>query len=154
MTVITSGNGNGTITSSPSGIKCGTDCDETLQEGTELTLKAVPDAGSTFTGWTGDGCSGTGDCTVVMNADKDITAAFHICLNSPVRIVNKTYHLTLQDAYNLADNEDIIQSQAARFIGDLNINRNISVILEGGFNCNYTNKTGKTILKGKITISN
>ena len=39
-----------------------------------MTAKA--DTNSTFTGWSGGGCSGTGTCVVVMNADIAVTAAF------------------------------------------------------------------------------
>jgi hypothetical protein len=41
-----------------------------------VTLTASPNAGSTFAGWTGGGCSGTGDCTVTVNAEKTVTATF------------------------------------------------------------------------------
>ena len=34
------------------------------------------DAGSTFTGWSGEGCSGTGDCVVTMDTAKNVTATF------------------------------------------------------------------------------
>jgi uncharacterized repeat protein (TIGR02543 family) len=40
-----------------------------------LTIGAV-DPGWTFTGWNGGGCSGTAPCTVMMNADKTVTANF------------------------------------------------------------------------------
>ncbi len=151
LTVSTSGNGS--VTSLPSGIQCGTDCAEILQEGMELTLKAIPDAGSTFAGWTGDGCTGSGDCVVVMSSDRDIAAEFNSCPNPPVRIVNKTYYTTLQTAYNDAENGDIIQSQASRFVGDLIINRDISVSLEGGYDCSYSNRIGETVLNGNIIVS-
>jgi len=32
--------------------------------------------GSTFTGWSGGGCSGTGTCTVMIDAAKTVTATF------------------------------------------------------------------------------
>ncbi|TGN99656.1 hypothetical protein PN36_35275, partial [Candidatus Thiomargarita nelsonii] len=67
--------GNGTITSTPTGINCGTDCTEDYNTGTEVTLTATPEAGSTFTGWSGD-CNGTGNCVVTMNNDLSVTATF------------------------------------------------------------------------------
>lgn len=36
---------------------------------------AVPDANSNFAGWQG-ACSGTGDCSLTMDADRDVTATF------------------------------------------------------------------------------
>ncbi len=43
--------------------------------GTTVTLTALPSATSTFTGWSG-GCSGTGPCSVTMNAASAVTATF------------------------------------------------------------------------------
>jgi hypothetical protein len=76
LTVSKSGAGTGTVTSSPAGINCGDDCSETYNQGTSVTLTATPASGSTFGGWSGDGCSGTGTCVVIMNADIAVTAAF------------------------------------------------------------------------------
>ena len=68
--------GNGTVTSSPGGISCGTTCEADYPINTTVTLSAAPAAGSTFTGWSGAGCSGTGTCVVVMNANQTVTANF------------------------------------------------------------------------------
>ncbi len=76
LTVGKSGSGSGTVTSSPAGIDCGSDCSETLVDGTSVTLTASPLAGSTFTGWNGDGCSGTSTCAVTMSEARNITAEF------------------------------------------------------------------------------
>jgi uncharacterized repeat protein (TIGR02543 family) len=45
-------------------------------DGTAVQLTATPNAGYSFTGWSGGGCSGTGSCDVTMNGDKDITASY------------------------------------------------------------------------------
>ena len=45
-------------------------------------LTATPDAGSVFTGWTGD-CTGTGTCTLTMSADHTVTATFDRRRRSP-----------------------------------------------------------------------
>ncbi|CAN5867248.1 hypothetical protein BH18ACT6_BH18ACT6_10000 [soil metagenome] len=52
------GTDTGTVTSSPTGINCGTDCTEAYSNGTVVTLTATPAAGSTFAGWSG-ACTGT-----------------------------------------------------------------------------------------------
>lgn len=76
LNVDRSGTGKGTVTSSPVGIDCGTDCSETYSAGTEVTLIPNPDADSSFTGWSGDAdCS---DGVVTMNADLTCTAIFDL----------------------------------------------------------------------------
>jgi hypothetical protein len=75
LTVSKRGRGSGTVSSSPPGIQCGTDCSETYASGTSVTLTAVPSAGSAFAGWAG-ACSGTAPCVVTMNASKAVTARF------------------------------------------------------------------------------
>ena len=45
--------------------------------GAMLTLSATPDAGSIFTGWSGD-CAGTGTCVVTMSASRNVTATFTV----------------------------------------------------------------------------
>ncbi|CAK0752417.1 conserved exported hypothetical protein [Gammaproteobacteria bacterium] len=70
------GTGSGTVTSNPTGINCGSDCSENYANGTSVTLTATAETGSTFAGWSGGGCSGTGTCTVTMNATTTVTATF------------------------------------------------------------------------------
>ncbi len=76
LTVARTGAGTGTVTGT--GINCGMDCTETVVHNTSITLTATPAVGSTFTGWTGGGCAGTGTCIVTMNFIKTVTAAFAI----------------------------------------------------------------------------
>jgi hypothetical protein len=78
LSIAFAGSGSGTVTSTPAGINCsvgpsGT-CSMQYFSGTLVTLTATPAAGSTFTGWTGGGCVGTGTCTVSMTASKPVVA--------------------------------------------------------------------------------
>jgi hypothetical protein len=76
LKVARAGGGSGTVTSSPAGVSCGTTCETSFAYGTEVTLTAQPATGSTFSGWSGTGCSGTGSCTVTMTALREVTATF------------------------------------------------------------------------------
>jgi PKD repeat protein len=76
LTVTTEGSGTGTVSSTPAGIACGPACTHDFADGTFVTLKAAADAGSTFIGWAGSGCSGTADCTIKMNVSRTVTATF------------------------------------------------------------------------------
>src|SRR3989442_12536660 len=53
LLVVRAGSGSGTITRTPAGITCGTDCSEPYASGTAVTLTATPAARSAFTGWCG-----------------------------------------------------------------------------------------------------
>jgi formylglycine-generating enzyme required for sulfatase activity len=70
------GDGSGGVWSSPYGLACNASCGGSFANGTVVTLSAVPDAGSTFTGWSGEGCSGTGTCIVTMTQARGATATF------------------------------------------------------------------------------
>ncbi|MCW4029225.1 MAG: PQQ-binding-like beta-propeller repeat protein [Candidatus Bathyarchaeota archaeon] len=54
--------------------------------GSSVDLKAIPAAGWSFSGWSGD-ASGTGNTTITMNADKTVTATF-------VQNIPDTYNIT------------------------------------------------------------
>lgn len=77
LTVLPDGDGQGVVTSQPTGINCGSTCTADYDEGTSVTLTATPDTSSdsNFGGW--QGCaSTTTTCTVAMDADKTVTATF------------------------------------------------------------------------------
>jgi len=78
LTVGTTGDGAGTVSSSPSGIDCGPDCSELYANGSSVTLTAAPSVGSVFTGWNGcDEVSGM-TCTVTVAAEASVTAKFDL----------------------------------------------------------------------------
>jgi List-Bact-rpt repeat protein len=68
--------GNGRVTSSPSGIDCGTDCVNAYSHGTVVTLTAIPGTGEDFLGWTGACAGQTGPCHITMDNAKVATASF------------------------------------------------------------------------------
>jgi hypothetical protein len=81
LTVTVEGDAKGTVTSSPAGIDCGTDCTETYEFGTGVTLTAHPSSGSTFAGWSGACTGSSSTCTLEMNRPRVVTATF---TNKPV----------------------------------------------------------------------
>jgi len=76
LSVTPAGTGSGTVTSDPAGINCGATCSYSFANNTVVILTATAATGSTFNGWSGGVCSGTGTCTVTMEADKSVTANF------------------------------------------------------------------------------
>jgi len=87
LVVARSGSGTGTVTSSPAGIACGSDCSEVYPPGTVVTLTAIAASGSRFAGWTGGGCTGTGTCVVTVNAAMMVVAQFdRLCTLTVARL--------------------------------------------------------------------
>ena len=79
LSVTSAGSGSGSITSNPSGISCPTStCSASFTSGTTVTLTATPAAGSTFAGWSGAACPGTGACSLSMTANQLVTATFQV----------------------------------------------------------------------------
>jgi Divergent InlB B-repeat domain len=85
LSVAKAGTGTGYV-GGAGGIDCGPTCAATLQEGAKMTLLAVADDRSTFAGWSGAGCTGTGMCTVTFSADMKVTATFDHVDRAPPHI--------------------------------------------------------------------
>jgi hypothetical protein len=86
LTVNFAGSGSGTVSSNPAGINvCATTCSANFASGQVVTLTATASEGSTFGGWSGAGCSGTGTCVVTVTAATTVTATFNSG-NTPVII--------------------------------------------------------------------
>lgn len=77
--------GNGTVTSTPANINCGTTCTATITNLTTITLTATPAADSTFSGWSGD-CTGISTCTVSMTDARNVTATFTLTPITPITL--------------------------------------------------------------------
>jgi hypothetical protein len=76
LSVAIKGDGSGSVTSSPAGIQCGADCNESYEPGTGVVLTANPAGSSTFAGWSG-ACTGTSStCALKMDSAKSVTATF------------------------------------------------------------------------------
>ncbi|HEX9662517.1 MAG TPA: hypothetical protein VGB27_09545, partial [Candidatus Binatia bacterium] len=74
-TLTKSGSRSGTVTTSPGGITCESNCAAAYSAGTVLKLIATPAAGSVFAGWSGN--ANCQDGTVTMNTDIACTATFN-----------------------------------------------------------------------------
>ena len=68
--------GSGTVTSSPDGISCPSQCSESFDSGMRVALTAHPAAGESFLGW-GGGCFGSSStCILTMDVEKNVGAKF------------------------------------------------------------------------------
>lgn len=67
--------GDGTLTGTPVGINCPTDCTEDYAAGTQVTLTPYAGSDAQFVGWSG-ACTGKSTCVVTMSAAKNVVATF------------------------------------------------------------------------------
>ena len=157
LTVTTGGSGSGTVNSTvPSSglILCswprqsGDNCMTTLTYGTAVTLVAAPGSSSLAT-WSGCDSVDADFCSVTLTSDRTVSASFD--LKPPVRI-GAVYYGSLADAYLHAGSGAIMEAQAVTFLGDLLMNRGITVRVRGGFSSEYSTQPGYTLLQGKLII--
>ena len=84
--------GNGTIDKNPN--------QSTYVNGTMVTLTATPDAGWTFSGWSGDAAGSNNPLSVTMNSNKNIIATFSSSTN-PDQILVTPLNGAIDQALNL-----------------------------------------------------
>ena len=76
LSVSRAGGGDGTVSSAPAGIDCGSVCAAPFPADTMVLLTASPSPGVMFAGW-GGACSGTNTtCSVAMTSARTVSAAF------------------------------------------------------------------------------
>jgi hypothetical protein len=79
LSVTKTNSNGGSVITVPASISCGTSCSSatgSFVNGTSVVLTASPVSGASFTAW-GGACAGTSPtCTVTMNSDLSVTAAF------------------------------------------------------------------------------
>jgi alpha-tubulin suppressor-like RCC1 family protein len=124
--------------------------------GSSITLTAIADNGSSFSGWRG-ACSGTASCTVQVGGDREVVAVFTNTTTGnpgPVQL-NNQYFALLQDAYSslIANSSVVIFANALAVTEHLVFDRDIAVTLKGGYDSNFGANSGLTILKGTLTIT-
>jgi Divergent InlB B-repeat domain len=76
LKVTKTGAGHGTVTSSPVGLDCGSTCQVAFEEGSEVTLSAVPEAGSKFASWKGCDTVVGSECKVTLSAQRQVSVKF------------------------------------------------------------------------------
>jgi len=118
VTVVLAGAGTGSVSSTPGGISCGSACSASFDYGTSVSLTATPTGGSTFAGWSGGGCTGTGSCNITITGATTITATFDAAAAPNIVFVTSTTHTGNLGGLSGADAICAARAQAAGLSGN------------------------------------
>ena len=144
LTTSVSPEGNGSIT------PCSGVC--MYENGTIVVLTADEDSGYPFLSWTGCDSASSNICTMTMDMDENVTAVFDSCQYPAKAAGYIAVDVSIKDTYNNCITGDIIQSQAYQFDEDFDLDKAIAIILNAGYNCDYTANTGSTTVNGIMTV--
>ena len=153
LDVLFTGTGGGAVVSSPPGIACiAPPCTHDFPGGTAVTLYAVPESISIFTGWGGP-CSGAAPCAFTLNAPTTVTAGFD--LSPPVQISGPTpaYFATVMAGVAAAPDHGRIQLISGERTESVTLNRDVSLSLEGGYDAGFSGSSGLSTLRGTFTVA-
>ena len=142
LTVNRTGTGTGTVTSSPSGINCGSTCTANYANNTAVTLTAAADSSSTFGGWTGCDSTSGNTCNVTMTSDKTVSVTFTFVPTPPGAVV-------ISQIYGGGGNAGAIYKND--FI-EL-FNRSSNAVSLTGWTVQYLSATGTGDWSGKTVLS-
>ena len=157
LSVVLCGTDPGMISSVSPGIdfSCPSNCLQSYPAGTAITLTAKPSSVSYFSGWSGACTSSSGNCQILMDAEKTITASYsgfptvRLMVGNAVNYVNPA---TLQNAYNTAADGAIVQVMGGFRADSLVAHANKIVTLAGGYDSSFTTQPGTTIIAGPLII--
>jgi hypothetical protein len=151
LTLSISGSGGGSVNSIPSGIACTSgSCQASFGTGTSVSLIAIPNSISNFTGWSGACTTTSANCSVTMNTDNFVSANFTA---APKAMIGNIGYASLADAYFSATNGENIKLLATDALESLTLNKGIAVTITGGYNAGFTSFSGLTMLDGPLIIS-
>jgi hypothetical protein len=154
-----SGNGAGTISSTPPKVFFGATGSTSIIAGAPLNLHAQQNDFSQFSGWSGD-CAGSGDCMLqlpveTLKTSKNATASFSMDVSKSVLIGppnGQSFFSSPQKAYLQVKNRESIAMWAVSFNGDFVADSPVSATLQGGWGHDFSKVIGQTTLNGKLTI--
>ncbi len=118
-------------------------------------LTAVPNNGNILYSWGGDCWGANALINLNVNAPKTCTANFVSCGTQPVMVmINASPYYSVQNAYNNASDTNTLHILGTTLTESPNLNRPISITLDGGYNCAFTGKGSYSFMQGTLSISN
>lgn len=140
--------GTGVVNPDCSGA-CSYDCQDSV------VLNAIEENGYPFLNWVLCDAPAGKSCTMTLDNNKNLIAEFSSC-KFPARITgsNLEYFYYIQNSVNGVMDGDLLQSQNNLFVEDVIFNNTAAIILEAGYDCNYSSSTGITTISGNMIIQN
>jgi hypothetical protein len=130
MVLAVTNQGNGSISSSPSGISTGV-TSYSFDKGTNVTLVATPATGYEFVGWDGD-CDGASTCVLAMTANRAVTAIYDLKLG--INIPDADTVLVSNDGeVSLGFNDALPTGAATGVKATLNVNDSATHTVKSGY---------------------
>jgi hypothetical protein len=121
---------------------------------TTTSFSVTPSNGYEIGSVTGCGGSLSGNTytTGPITTDCTVPATFNVIPNVRISEAPLVYYGLLQPAYDAAATGAHIQAQGVTLIGDLTMDKNKGVTINGGYDSTFTSQTGFTVLQGVLTL--
>lgn len=154
LTLATSGNGIGQITTDIGNIACQSSgpgsCNSPYHYKEIVSLTVTTALDTAFTGWSGS-CAGVFPCVLTMTDNHDVTGAFS--LGAKARATSTSY-LSISDAYNGVTSGAEIKALAGdHTIGDMVLNSGSETNWVGGCNDQFAPQEGQaSVLIGTLSV--
>jgi hypothetical protein len=124
-------------------------CSQNYFPTASVSIAANTTCGVVFTSWGGD-CSGTGACSVTMNAPHSVTAAYATATGN----VNGTSYATLANAYAALADGAVLKVRGIEMTENVSFNRPVSVTLRTGYDiCFISNFGSPSVIHGSMEVA-
>jgi len=134
-------------------------CSSPVNDGATANCAITPDTGYYLENLTDNSAdvtslvAGSSYPIVNVTADHTVTASFHAYSIKTKTGAADSYHSDLQAALNSAINGDVFGVQEGVISGNLILNVDAEIVLEGGYNGDFSARTGMTTISGSLTIN-
>jgi N-acetylneuraminic acid mutarotase len=125
----------------------------TYEDGSHVSLHELSDSDSFFTGWNITACGVSQTCEVIMDGPRSVIASFDRLTLVKSDLKNPPFYGLLSNAYKEADSGNIIKAQAIQFEENLSFNLPVQVYIDGGYDQEFLNKPGQTVVHGTMKIN-
>ena len=136
-----SGAGTGTVTSSPGGINCGSDCHEAYPINAQVQLFATSGSGSACVAWSGPGCGATVTITTNMTCNAEFTTTV-----PPSTCAITAGIFTFCDAPPVATNSSPFSSGTKDIPSTYDSTRNHIIVGTGDFTTTFYGSSGQNLI--------